>query len=398
MLVDSDNLCYNFVSSKTYRNANGLAVNKSGSLTVTMEEATVTANDILPYHDSDSQEPPIPDWYTLKPHEFIQVLFAEIPSGFVEVCYLAPENAHLYPHTVVQWASLPLADLDPTLPNIMGMNARGYNCYIAPAVRGRRYDTETRISEKNGKPYTFYPRGKALDAVWISALWVDVDVADEAGYRQLTENIVPPSIILYTGGGWHGYWLLTEPLAISDDNRDMVKRTLKGMAIACGGDTKVADFARIMRLPGTVNTKPNRGQTCMVHDFIPCRYHYNELEIGYAPLAAPAIPQVSRELPIEASAGMPPWVEKYLNSGAVQGERNNTAYAAARALLDNGFSSADTERYITSRAIADGLTDQEIATLLNSAHNATRSAPNLPTHMMYRMAAADKRLGRKKGQ
>lgn len=348
-----------------------------------------------------SQEPSVrnfTDWYTLEPHQFIEVLFGEIPKGFVEVCYLAPEGSSLYPKTVVQWAELPLGELNPELPNIMGMNERGYNCYIAPAARNRKYDPENRISEKTGKSYLFHPRGKALDAIWISALWVDVDVSGETGYQQLTTNMIPPSIILYTGGGWHGYWLLTEPLAITDENRDMVKRTLKGMAIACGGDTKVADFARIMRLPGTVNTKPNRGQTCIVHHFIPGRYHYADMELGYAPFAAPAIPQVNRDLPIEASAGMPSWVEKYLNSGAIQGERNNTAYAAARALLDNGFSSAETERLIISRAVSDGLTDQEITTLLNSAHNAPRSAPNLPTHMMHRMSAADKRLGRKKVQ
>lgn len=347
---------------------------------------TVDSQYITP--DPSSQVNSVLDWYTLEPHEFIQAIFGEMQSGFAEVCYLAPEGANLYPHTVVQWAELPIGELNPDLPNIMEMNAKGYNCYFAVAARVRKYDPETRLSKSNHE-YLFYPRGKAYDAILITALWVDVDVPGETGYLQLISDIVPPSIVISSGGGWHGYWLLTEPLVIDDFNRDAIKRTLKGMAIRCGGDTKVAELARIMRLPGTINTKPGRGQQCYVYDFIPCRYHFSELELGYAPLAAPAQPQITRSIPIVASAGMPRWVETYLNSGAVQGERNNTAYAAARALLDNGFGTAETERLITNRALSDGLSAQEITTLLNSAENAPRSTPEIPAHLRQRMAMGD---------
>lgn len=348
--------------------------------------------------DPSSQVNSISDWYTLEPHEFIETLFGEMPDGFVEVCYLAPEDSGLYPRTIVHWAELPLSTLDPKLPNVMDLNAKGYNCYFAVAARGRKYEPEQRISKKSGKSYTVHPRGKAYDATWITALWVDIDVPGENGYRQLIDNAVPPSIIVSSGGGWHGYWLLTEPMAVDESNRDGIKRTLKGMAIATGGDTKVADLARIMRLPGTVNTKPGRGQTCMVRDFIPCRYHYIELELGYAPFAMPTMPTISRIIPITASAGMPRWVETYLNNGAVSGERNNTAYAATRALLDNGFSSAETERLIRNRAISDGLSDQEIDILLHSAENAPRSAPTLDTHIGSTIAADDHLLRHRKGR
>lgn len=338
------------------------------------------------------------DTYTLAPHEFIQVLFSGIQDGYVEVVYLAPEDVKLYPKTVVQWANLPLGDLDPALPAVMEMNQRGYNCYFGTAVKGQKHEPERRTSEKTGKQYTFYPRGRAHDATFVTALWVDVDNPGEDGYRQLINQIIPPSIVVSSGGGWHGYWLLNEPLPITDDNRDDVKRTLKGMALACGGDTKVADLARIMRLPGTVNTKPGRGQTCQVLDFIPGYYHYQDMELGYAPLAAPPTPRIMREIPVSASAGMPRWVENYLNNGAAQGERNNTAYAAARALLDNGFSHGETERLIGHRAASDGLTDTEIATLLRSAAYAPRSAPTLEPAMSNTIAADDHLLKARKGR
>ncbi len=364
------------------------------------KEARAMANFDSTNQLLESQEPSVrkfTDWYTLKPHEFIETLFGEIQTGHIEVTYLAPENSGIYPKTVVHWAQAPIGNLNPDLPNVMDMNARGYNCYFGATVRGRKYEAEQRLS-KSGKPYPFYPRGKAHDAIWITALWTDVDTAGEAGYHQLIDNMVPPSIVISSGGGWHGYWLLDTPLAVTDSNRDEIKRTLKGMAIACNGDTKVADLARIMRLPGTVNTKPGRGQFCTVRDFIPSRYHYTELEVNYAALAAPPTPVISRHIPITASAGMPRWVERYLTSGAIQGERNNTAYAAARALLDNGFSAGETETLIRQRATSDGLTEQEIITLLSSALHAQRSAPTLEPSVGQTIAGDDHLLRFRKGR
>lgn len=329
----------------------------------------------------------------LQPHEFIKTLFGHISDGFIEITYLAPEGAKLYPHTVVNWAKLPLGDIDPELPNIKQMNAKGYSCYFGCTVKARKIDPETRISEGSGKPYTFYPRAKATDALYLTALWVDIDDATVEGYRKAVSIQPPASIIIRSGGGYHAYWLLSKPITIDDSNRVTIKQTLKGMAIACGSDTKVADLARIMRLPGTINTKPGRGAMCEAFDHLPCYYDYNELELRYAPLAAPKIPVVQRSIPITASTGMARWVEEYLNTGARQGERNNRAFAAMRWLLDNGYSSSQAESMIAQRAAADGLSDDEIRTLVNSAHHAPRGGVELPRHMAIRMGVADKRIG-----
>ncbi len=348
-----------------------------------------------------SHIPPIPqpfaepDPYHIEPHQFLELLFCNVPDGFIEVCYLAPEGMKLYPHTVVAWRPLPLGHVEPGLARVMEFNRDGYGCYFAPVIRNRAYEPEEKIN-KNGRPYLFYPRGKATDAYWITALWVDVDVAGSEGYEKLASLNPPASVIINSGGGWHGYWLLTEPLKIGDWNRDAIKQTIKGMNIACGGDTKVADLARIMRLPGTVNTKPGRGNVCEIYDHIPAYYHYNELEVQYAPLAAPAQLPIRRAIPVAASVGMPRWVEEYLNTGAPKGERNSRAYAAARALLDNGFSGVEVERMVWSRASADGLDDHEIATLLRSAEMAPRNAPNID-RTIHTGIATDDHLMRYRG-
>ena len=65
-----------------------------------------------------------------------------------------------------------------------------------------------------------------------------------------------------SGGGLHFYWLLTEALDIrqSADNaaetEESVVAVLKQLAGIMAGDTSVCDLARIMRLPGSHNTKP----------------------------------------------------------------------------------------------------------------------------------------------
>lgn len=338
------------------------------------------------------------DAISISPAEFIQTLFGRVTVGHIEMTYLIPDGLNKWPRTVIQWAALPLGEINPDLPNVMEKNAQGYGCYIGVAVRGRKYEPEQRISDKTGRPYLHYQRGKAIDATYITALWVDIDEPGEAGYTRAIGALVPPSIVVATGGGYHAYWLLTEPLPIDDYNRDKVKQTLKGMAIAAGSDPKVAELARILRLPGTVNTKPSRnGARCEVLDFFPAYYHYEQFETAYAKLARPAEPVITRYVPVEASAGLPKWVEDYLNTGAPQGERNSRLYAVARELFDNGYSYADVERLAGGRAAMDGLPDEEIKTAIRSASNAPRNTPHIDRKVSGRMAAADRLLGRKKG-
>lgn len=322
---------------------------------------------------------------------FLEVLFGTIPDGWLEILYLAGEAMPLIPRTVVSWRALPLGTVDPALSGVMRANERGYGAYFGVAVRAEKIDPEERVAA-GGQRYRLTRRGRATDARWLTALWVDVDEVGDSGYRRCIGALgAPPSLVVSSGGGWHGYWLLTEPLCLDRDDREMVKRTLKGMALAAGSDTRVADLARVMRIPGTVNTKPGRdGKRCEVVDYLPCRYRYREFEQAFAPLSAPPTP-IRRNLPVSASAGLPHWCESYLRTGARRGERNTKAYAAARAMLDNGVNEADMEQAIRTRALADGLEEREVESLLRSAIQSPRAAPYVPDYMALRMSSADKR-------
>ena len=62
-----------------------------------------------------------------------------------------------------------------------------------------------------------------------------------------------PSIIVMSGHGVHAYWLLKEGLG--QEHREAIEAALKQLADLVGGDLQVAECSRLMRLPGTHNTK-----------------------------------------------------------------------------------------------------------------------------------------------
>lgn len=329
----------------------------------------------------------------LAPAEFLLTLFSGVQDGWIEVCHIAPEGVQIYPRTVIQWRPLPISadTIDPNLPGIMAKNAAGYSSYFGVAVRGKHYPPEQRISEKTGKEYTFHPRGKAVDASWITCLWADVDEAGPAGYTRLNSIGYPPSIIVSSGGGWHGYWMLTRPLQITDLNRDTVKRTLKGMAKALGSDTTVADLARVLRLPGTINTKPSRnGAICEVADYIPCAVDYMDMELQFAPLIPAPTAPVRRTLSLNAiDTRLPKWIADYLETGATT-LRNKTLYSVARGMFDIGMSESEVDNLAGTRARMDGLDDTEVSRTIGSAARAPRSNHvGLSPQMAARMASED---------
>lgn len=68
-----------------------------------------------------------------------------------------------------------------------------------------------------------------------------------------------PSAIVDSGGGLHAYWLLNQPLHLDDANRDEWRRTQAAWVALVGSDDGAKDLARVLRLPGYRNRKPERG-------------------------------------------------------------------------------------------------------------------------------------------
>jgi hypothetical protein len=92
-------------------------------------------------------------------------------------------------------------------------------------------------------------------------LHADLDLKDiELGYTR--EQIVcklkwlhyPPTAIVFSGNGLHCYWLFKEPME-TQPNIERIEAALRQLADLVAGDLAVCEVSRVMRLPGTHNTK-----------------------------------------------------------------------------------------------------------------------------------------------
>jgi len=158
----------------------------------------------------------------------------------------------------------------------------------------------------------------------IAALWVDIDfkdTAEEKARRALERFTLPPSIIVRSGGGLHVYWLLREPVEVRDE-ATRLRAILRGLAFDLGGDLKAAEPARILRVPGTLNSKYDPPRPVTVETLDPER-RYNLGEFEWV-------------IPKEPVDGRP--TRLLVGATIRQGERNDTLYRLGRSMAAKGFS------------------------------------------------------------
>ena len=242
------------------------------------------------------------------------------------------------------------------------------------------------------------PDSKKANMSAIVALYVDIDDSSDAALARLDEMVLPPTCVIYSGGGFHAYWLLREPLAISSA-KDIaaVERTMQGMILAYGdgADVKAKDVTRILRTPYFYNIKDKypEPRLCEMVYFDEAdydRYHFDRLHKQYAPLGTPERPAIRRAIPVISGDNLPQWVSDYMSNGAPQGERNHRLYAVARWYNDTGKSQFQAEQDLITRAMADGLAQHEANATIRSAYHAPRNAANaLPSHIRSLMAIED---------
>ena len=92
----------------------------------------------------------------------------------------------------------------------------------------------------------------------VRCLWADVDdvTASEAHERWDSARVPSPSIVVNSGSGIHGYWLLDRDIR-SPEERSRITAMLPRFYRSFGGD-HVQNLSRILRVPGTVNFKDAR--------------------------------------------------------------------------------------------------------------------------------------------
>lgn len=105
-----------------------------------------------------------------------------------------------------------------------------------------------------------YERATAQDVQAVNAIFADFDGYPESLYRVNALDIYP-SAIVYTGGGIHAYWTLSQPFVIRDRfDLDRVTSVQARWVDFVGADTAAKAITQTLRLPGSVNYKPGRNK------------------------------------------------------------------------------------------------------------------------------------------
>ena len=96
------------------------------------------------------------------------------------------------------------------------------------------------------------------EVVEIVTAHVDLDVHDatqqSATFKKLVDFSPTPSIIVFSGGGFHAYWLLSGKTGA--EGIDKIETLNRRMIKLLGADPGTHDCVRLLRLPETINHKP----------------------------------------------------------------------------------------------------------------------------------------------
>jgi len=111
-------------------------------------------------------------------------------------------------------------------------------------------------------------------------VWVDCD--SPSSVAALTEFALRPTITVRSGtdNNAHAYWLIDSPITL-----DQVESLNRRLAVALDSDPCVADAARVMRLPGTLNHKHSPPTDCELADLNESTYSLSEIEAALATLS-----------------------------------------------------------------------------------------------------------------
>jgi P4 family phage/plasmid primase-like protien len=117
-----------------------------------------------------------------------------------------------------------------------------------------------------------------IDFKGVDGLPADPDAALAEVQRQLGRLKHQPSITVFSGNGVHAYWLLNEPINANIE-QDRIEALMRQLSDLVAGDLAVCEVARVMRMPGTHNTKNGAWTEVTIQSFHPDRrYDISDIE------------------------------------------------------------------------------------------------------------------------
>ena len=227
------------------------------------------------------------------------------------------------------------------------------------------------------------PHARLEDIAVINCLFADHDAKDfggslEAVKAHLLSLPVQPQIILYTGGGFHSFWLIADPVEVCDATREYLTGTQRGWANWSGSDPGMRDLAHSSRLPGSTNPKysPPRKVQFMRFNYTGLEselYNFNTLcniadDWWPESFTLPVVEPVFAGNNVPSIRGL---VDAM--AGAKNGNRNNLCFWCANRMFDQGLSAESVMGELQAAAESTGMKRFEIAGAIKSAQRQKRS-------------------------
>jgi hypothetical protein len=221
------------------------------------------------------------------PRSFLQSLFADKPSeSYILIWTLADKRSHWFRET-------------------------GEAASFIEAVHDRDVYVGAGLSPRDFGPTRRCPSGQILGLV---GFWADLDLKSEAHTKtalprsigdalSIIPAAMPPTVVVATGNGAHAWWLFKEPLVFDsgeerDATADLIARwqTLLRLNAASRGWAfdRLADLARVLRIPGTLNHKdPRNPKAVSIHSNAGRRYNPSDFAefLDDAAIPSPAAQQ-----------------------------------------------------------------------------------------------------------
>ena len=182
----------------------------------------------------------------MTPHEFLDLLWADKPSDLYLLIWTLEDKRSRWFQSVEAAAA--------------AVTQRSKDVYVGVGLSPCDYGPSRRCPSE--------------EIAGIAGLWADFDLKSDAHKKALPATIpdalsivptgMPPTIVVATGNGAHGWWLFKEPFVFENDQerKDAARlitrwHTLLRLNAAARGWAfdRLSDLARVLRIPGTINGK-----------------------------------------------------------------------------------------------------------------------------------------------
>lgn len=256
--------------------------------------------------------------------DFLDFLMS--PEGFVEVRTIRAGK-------VDQWFT---RSRGLAVERALEMSTEGWDAY---------YGVLPRLSEKGN--------GDSC-ATETTVLWADLDAKTIGSKSQalmsLVRYVLPPSVVVDSGHGYHAYWKLDEAVPFERARLAMI-----GIARELHGD-HVYDRARILRIPGTTNYKadpvPVRTVVFNTTHVMAMRDFHQQVAHGVRDQMPQVAPRPATT-PRYRSHDLPDWLQDLIDLGAPQGQRSEQAYKVMIKLASRGWSDAEIRQAFDTGGIGE---------------------------------------------